>query len=178
MNMYKKLWELTTKLETIQNNGNYDAKAFINSLEFQINQLSFFYDILVPRQKDNNPSKTYFNLKKRPKEHQIIYVNLTRGFPKELYDAHYCYILKDCGNKFIIIPTTSLKDGSPDCNVNFEKDIEVLNGDACRLNIDDIRTIDFMRIVEYKGYSNVKTDRDEILKFVNNFFSDKIDDKE
>jgi hypothetical protein len=109
----------------------------------------------------------------------LIYVNLTRGFPKELYDVHYCYLLKDCGNKFIVIPTTtSIKSDSPKCNDNFEKDIEVIDGNPCRLNIDDIRVIDFMRIIEYKGYQDVKTSRKEILEFVKKFFSDSVDKNE
>jgi hypothetical protein len=174
MDIYKKMWEISTKLEKMRNNDNYDVENFIQQLEFQINQLSFFYDSLVPKQ-NNDTGKTFFNLKSRPKEHQLIYANLTRGFPKELYDAHYCYLLKDCGCKFIVIPTTSLKLTSPPCNELFELDIDVKYGDRCRLNIDDIRVIDFMRIVEYKGYSDVLTNRKDILSFVNSFFKDKVD---
>lgn len=174
MNIYKKMWEISSKLEKMTDSGNYDVEIFIKQLEFQVNQLSFFYDNLVPKQ-GNNVSKTFYNLKTRPNEHQLIYVNLTRGFPKELYDAHYCYLLKDCGCKFIVVPTTSLKEDSPPCNEEFEMDIDIKNGNKCRLNVDDIRVIDFMRIVEYKGYSDVLTDREDIISFVNNFFKDKVD---
>lgn len=174
MSIYKTMWELSNKLEKMQNNGNYDIDTFINQLKFQIEQLSFFYDNLVPKQ-NNNPGKTFYNLKKRPSEHQLIYVNLTRGFPKELHDAHYCYVLRDCGSKFIIIPTTSLKLESPSCNPEYELDIEIKDGDTCRMNIDDIRVIDFMRIVEYKGYQDVLTNRENILKFVCKFFTKGID---
>lgn len=176
MNIYKKMWELAIILDKMQQNGNYSAEGFIKAMEFQISQLSFFYDNLVPKQGNGDPGKTFYNLKTRPKEHQLIYVNLTRGFPKELNDAHYCYLLKDCGVKFIVIPTTSIKNDK--CNDLYEKDIEVIDGNPCRLNIDDIRVIDFMRIVEYKGYADVKTKREDILKFVNDFFSDTIDKKE
>lgn len=154
--------------------GNYDVEGFINHLDFQINQLSFFYDKLVPKQ-SKDPGKTFYELKPRPKEHQLIYVNLTREFPKELYDPHYCYVLKDCGCKFIVVPTTSIKENSPKCNEKYELDIEIVGGNPCRLNIDDIRVIDFMRIVAYKGYSDVATERKMILNFVNEFFVDTID---
>jgi hypothetical protein len=60
----------------------------------------------------------------------------------------------------------------------YEKDIEMIDGSYCRLNIDDIRVIDLMRIIQYKGYSDVKTDRKDILNFVNNFFSDIVDNNE
>lgn len=175
MNIYKEMWSLALKLDQMNSNGNYNVDELINGLKFQIEQLSFFYDVLVAKQGNGDASKTYYKLKNRPSEHQLIYVNLTRGFPKELYDAHYCYILKDCGNKFIVIPTTSIIGKDIQCNPDFEMDIEIIDGDPCRLNIDDIRVIDFMRIIQYKNYFNVKTDRKNILDFVNTFFNIKID---
>jgi len=178
VNIHKEMWDLALKLDKMQQNGYYSSEDFIKSIQFQINQLSFFYDNLVPKQGGGDPGKTFYNLDHRPKEHQILYANLTRGFPKELYDVHYCYLLKDCETKFIVIPTTSIKSNSLLCNNLYEKDIEMIDGSYCRLNIDDIRVIDLMRIIQYKGYSDVKTDRKDILNFVNNFFSDIVDNNE
>ena len=168
INVHRTLWKIANDLESMNINKNYDVEIFINHLEFQVKQLKFFYDTLVPKQ-GGNPSKTYYSLKTIPKEHQIIYVNLTRGFPKELYDPHYCYVLKNCGTKLIVIPTTSIKPDSKECKQGFELDIIVKDGENCRLNLDDIRTIDFMRIDERKIYQNVETDRQTIVGFVQKF---------
>ena len=38
----------------------------------------------------------------------MAYFNIGRGFPKELMDGHWCYILKDLGYKALVIPSTSI----------------------------------------------------------------------
>ena len=45
------------------------------------------------------------------------------GYPKETFDDHWCYILKDYGTKYLIIPTTSIKVDSGECNPLYEMDI-------------------------------------------------------
>ena len=64
---------------------NYDKKGFIYDIEYTLGQLEYFFDTIVPSQ-GGTPNSSYYYLKKLdPKEHQIAYVNLTRGFPKELF---------------------------------------------------------------------------------------------
>lgn len=72
-----------------------------------------------------SPSDVIYNLppSERPREGQIAYINLRRGYPKETFDDHWCYILKDYGTKYLIIPTTSIKVDSGECNPLYEMDI-------------------------------------------------------
>lgn len=142
---------------------DYDVYKFITSLNSMVSDIHYFFNHLVKKQggdKDN----TYYKLSPRPKEGQVAYVNIGRGYPKELQDGHYCYILKDFGAKMAIIPTTSVKDGSQ-YNPDFEFDIK-LNGFQndlkTRMQITDMRVVDVQRINKKKGYYNVETDRVDI----------------
>lgn len=168
MNIYKELWQIANTLDKIS--SNYDSETFVDHLKFQVEQLSFFYNFLVPKQ-GNNPAKTFYAPKKRPKEHQVAYFNLTRGFPKELHDPHWCYILKDFGTKFVVIPTTSVKTTSAPCNPTFEYDITIkdfINSSLSRLHIDDIRVVDLQRMIVDKGFYDVESSRDDITSHINN----------
>lgn len=150
------------------NMKNYDAEGFTKDLYYWVKDLEFFYNTLVEKQDSQDPSKTFYNIRpvsNRPKEGQIAYVNLRRGYPKETFGGHYCYILKDFGNKYVVIPSTSVKDESLP-KEEFEIDIEVenfINNRKTRLHIDEIRAIDIQRIKPSKGVFNVKTDPNKIL---------------
>jgi hypothetical protein len=164
--------ETTKILEQIK---NYDAEQFSIQLLHWVRELNYFYSKLVEEQ-GGNPSTTYYNIKpksKRPKEGQVAYFNLRRGYPKELFDGHWCYILKDFKMKFLVIPLTSVKDNS-EPNQEFEFDIQIDNFKnqlPSRMNVTDIRAIDAHRINEREGVYNVKTDREYILNEVNRILS-------
>ena len=158
MNIDEKMLNVTN---TLKNINTYDVNGFIAQLEYLVGQLEYFYGILVEKQ-GNDPIKTYYKPKKRPIEGQIAYFNLTRGFPKETYDGHWCYILKDYGYKLVVIPATSVKPCSSKLNSDFEFDIEIDNfgnNSITRLQITDIRCIDIQRLYVKKPYYNVKTDK-------------------
>ena len=161
--------EMEDIADTIMSLKKYDKEGFVTQLKYLVGQLSFFYNRLVPAQ-GGDPSRTYYKVKNRAKAGQIAYFNLTRGFPKETYDGHYCYIVRDCGVKFIVIPTTSVKAGSAEYNNDFEFDIKLndfQNELTTRLHVDEIRTVDLQRMNERKKIYDVLTDRETILKEIN-----------
>ncbi|MEK5061865.1 hypothetical protein BK126_15040 [Paenibacillus sp. FSL H7-0326] len=155
---------------------NYNSKALSTELLYWIKDLEYFYNTLVPSQaqtkiesdgssrKVNNPSKTYYNISPasaRPTAGQVAYFNLRRGYPKEVYDGHFCYILKDFKTKYIVIPTTSVKPNSAPMNPTFEIDITIkdfINTDPTRLQVSDIRSVDIQRINIRKNVYNVADD--------------------
>jgi hypothetical protein len=162
MNIYKEMWKAAEKIEALEDGGYYpNTDKVLQGLNHQLAQLDFFYNKLVPGQ-GGDANKTYYNISPRPKEHQLIYVNLNRGYPKEIFDVHYCYVVKDFGAKFIVIPTTSIK---PTTSVNdaYEMMIEEADGTPCLLNFDEIKAIDPMRIAKGKPYRDVKTPRKDIV---------------
>jgi hypothetical protein len=179
----KKMLEIANQLNNIRNlpyddktRKNYDKKGFIYDIEYTIGQLKYFFDTTVPSQ-TGVPNTSYYYLKQLdPKEHQIAYVNLTRGFPKELFGGHYCYILRKFKDKYIVIPTTSVEDET-DIRHDFEIDIKIknfINNKITRLNVSNIRAIDIQRIYQgntnlfekEKGIFDVITDRSLIINEV------------
>ena len=143
----------------------YDQKrGFLEDLNYHIGQIKYFYDDLTPNQ-TGDPSTTFYRPKQLPKVHQIAYFNLTRGFPKELYGGHWCYIFKSFKTKLVVIPTTSVKADSLPPDKEYQMDIDVRNFTnqyITRLQIGDMRTVDIQRLYPSKGFYDVITNRERI----------------
>lgn len=164
-NIYKIMWGICRQMEILQSTGRYDVDALLYSLSYQMKQLNFFYKDLIDQQGSGDANNTYYNLKSNPSEHQLIYVNLCRGFPKELFDGHWCYLLKNCGTKFLVIPTTSIKETSSMEDQLYYFDIVETDDSVSRLRFDEMRTVDKMRVItKDKPFRNIKTDRAIIEK--------------
>jgi len=168
MSIYDDLFEIGRSLANIEKTGMYDVTKYSCSLLHLTNQLEYFYCNLVPKG-TGDCNNTYYKLNNRPKEHQLAYFNIGRGFPKELMDGHWCYILRDLGYKMLVVPCTSIKANSKPCNPNFEMDIEMINENSkckSRIQLSDIRSIDIQRLDVRKKFCEVITDRNKILDFV------------
>ena len=181
MSLIEDMYESTKILENIK---NFDKEGFANQLKYWLKELEFFYNKVVPIQ-TGNPSTSFYEITAflRPKECQVAFFNLRRGYPKEIYDGHYCYILKDFGSKYLVIPTTSVKDKSQ-ANPNFEFDIKMKdfkNELVSRLQISDMKVIDVQRFNERRIVYDVITDKEIIIKEIQRILSfniDTIDKKE
>ena len=153
----------------IKNMNHIDNEKFVDELYKWIIEISFFYDTVVKIGGD--PSTTQFQIKpsKRPSEGHIALFSLRRGYPKETFDDHWCYILKDFGSKYVIIPTTSIKLDSGKCDERYEMDIDdYTNKGKSRLQITDLRSVDVMRvnINPSPNYFEVITPRESIIQKV------------
>lgn len=171
MNIKSRMNEVTYMLENLKNYRDVDG--FVTDLEYLVGQLTYFYNNLTPKQ-TGDPATTFYKPKKLPQPHQIAYFNLTRGFPKELYGGHWCYVLKYFKSKFVIIPTTSVKSDSLKADPDFQIDIQVKNfknGLSTRMQVSDMRTVDAQRLYFNKGFYDVTTDREYILKEMNNILA-------
>lgn len=167
MSIYDDLFEVGKSLTNIERTGMYDVEKYSCSIKHLTNQLEYFYCYLVPKG-DGNMDTTYYHLHHRPKEHELAYFNIGRGFPKELMDGHWCYVLKDLGYKMLVIPSTSVKKDSKPCHPHFEMDIDVImEGRSClsRIQLSDIRSIDVQRLDVRKPFCKVLTKRQEIIDF-------------
>ena len=166
MSVHDNLVEISKSLENLEETGIYDVEKYSCSLKHLTNQLEYFYCHLVKEQ-GRDSENTFYHLKLRPKIHQLAYFNIGRGFPKELMDGHWCYILKDLGYKMLIIPCTSLKGNS--CNPGFELDIDVMMENVktkSRLQLSEIRCVDMQRLDLRKTFCNVLSTRKEIINYV------------
>ena len=51
-------------------------------------------------------------MKVNPTAHQLVYVHLGGGYAKEMRGPHWCYVVKNNGQKLTVIPLTSIKEDS------------------------------------------------------------------
>lgn len=168
MSVEKNMNEMKKSLKCLEKAKIYDVEKYTCSLLHQTKQLEYFYCHLV-KDHEAKCDDTFYYVVNRPKENQMAYFNIGRGFPKELMDGHWCYILKDFGYKMVVIPCTSIKEN--ECNSDFEKDIFVImynKKTKSRLQISDIRTVDIQRLDLRKPFCQVLTDKNEIIAFVKN----------
>lgn len=165
MSVHENLIEISKSLENLEETGIYDVEKYSCSLKHLTNQLEYFYCHLVKEGQDID--NTYYHLSSRPQVHQLAYFNIGRGFPKELMDGHWCYVLKDLGYKMLIIPCTSLKGTV--CNPDFELDIDVKIGNTetkSRLQLSEIRCVDMQRLDLRKPFCEVLSPRQNIVDYV------------
>ena len=158
--------EIIQLIEKLSQSGNYDIVKLLYAIRHKLSQLVYLYCNLA---KDKDPEQIVYKISKKPRINQMAYVNIGRGFPKELMDGHWCYIVKDMGVKAIVIPSTSIKNESKTINPFYEMDIIVKDKDeieTSRLQLSDMRTIDYQRIDFRKEFYTVLTPRKQIMKFV------------
>ena len=156
---FNNLGVLAQKLE---DTGRYDVGMLISGLKHLLTENNFFYGPLVDQAPVNDPSRVFFDLKVNPAVHQLVYVHLGGGYAKEMRGPHWCYVVKNNGQKLTVIPLTSIKEDSGPAKEPFELDIDEGNGKKGRMHFDDMRSIDKMRVIEKKGYRSVCTPRADI----------------
>lgn len=162
MSVTENLKIISNSLKNLSQFTDYDVEKYTTSLVYQTKAIEFFYCRIGNK-------KNYY-LHNKPKVHQLAYINIGRGFPKELMDGHWCYILKDMGNKMLVIPTVSIKNTS--INEEYEIDIDIIKNkkhQKSRLQLSDIRSIDIQRIYESKGYIKVTTSYNKIRNAIKSF---------
>ena len=155
-----KLRKLNFSIRRLYEESNYDAETYTHSLVEQTHQLCFYYCFL---EQQSEGKEVFYSLKRRPKRGQLAYFNIGRGFPKELCDGHWCYVLKDHGVKMKIIPCTSIKDDSPTTFFEMDIAIERFRGmDKVRMQFGDSRMVDAQRLDVRKPFIDVLDDHERI----------------
>ena len=146
----------------------YDLVNLIRSYNHHINELYYYYKLA---KKDTDKKNFIIKYPYFIKEHTLIYVNLGRGFPKELMDGHWCYVIKNFGNfKALVIPTSSIKKSEDEiikCKTNYVIESYCYKNNMnfkSKLNFLELRIVDLQRVYFKKGYRFVKTPREEIVK--------------
>ena len=165
---FNNLGVLAQKLE---DTGRYDVGMLISGLKHLLTENNFFYGPLVDQALVDDPSRVFFDLKVNPTVHQLVYVHLGGGYAKEMRGPHWCYVVKNNGQKLTVIPLTSIKEDSGPDKKPFEMDIDEGNGKKGRMHFDEMRSIDKMRVIEKKGYREVFTPREEIEAGLKHYLS-------
>lgn len=166
-----KLQSIEKELVKLKGYG-YSVETLQESWYHQVCQLNYFYGLC--ERLNRHPDDMIYQLKQTPKKHQLAYFNIGRGFPKELMDGHWCYILKIIGCKAIVVPTTSLKK---ETNNTYRKTIKSISHDKrtylSSMSFSELRTIDLQRLDVRKTFLDVTTPRDEIISALKEFMFDE-----
>lgn len=103
----------------------------------------------------------------------MVYIQLEVGYPFEIWYGHWCYILKDTGSKFLVIPSTS-DHGCEDEKYDMKIDT-VIGGEitASILSLSDMRFVDKQRVDQRRAIGKVLTPKSEIRKRVFEFLKEE-----
>lgn len=167
MSMEYNMDEMKKSLKNLKETECYDVEKYTYSLLHQTRQLEYFYCQLV-EDENQEPDQTYYHIHRRPMIHQMAYFNIGRGFPKELMDGHWCYILKDFGSKMLVVPCTSIKKDAPE-STEYELDIVAKIRKyriKSRMQLSDMRVVDIQRLDMRKRFCDVLTDREKIKDYI------------
>lgn len=136
--------ELKTLPQELNDTGLYDIHTLISGIRHLLIENIFFYGNIMGRCPDKKPSHVFYDLKNKPKSHQLVYVQLGGGYAKEMRAPHWCYVYRINGPKLLVVPITSIKPESGPAREPYELDIIEGDGRTGRLHFDEMRSIDKM----------------------------------
>ena len=173
MKPIERLNKSVTKLLKIR---HLDLTSFSYNFERMVNNIYFFNNSLCANcQNESDVSNVQYNLpaKERPKEGQVAFFYIENSYPKEIFNSHWCLILKDFGSLMLVVPMTSVKSNSSEVYEPTEIDIKIKdfeNDGTSRLHVDQIFSADIMRIDKSKPIY----DLDDDFEVVKNKIFEKI----
>lgn len=170
MNYRQELYKISDKLLSIK---NFDLESFIFNYRRMVNSIYHFHNVIGKDATNNQDlSRIKYNLKDMPvpKEGQVAYFYIENSYPKEIFNSHWCLIIKHFGNTMLVIPMTSIKPTSAPVDKNIEmivkiKDFE--NSGCCKLKIHQMFCADIMRINTQKNVYELQTDFQYVKQKIN-----------
>lgn len=143
---------------------NFDVISFYFNLNRMTYNLERYHNSIGKKAKNTKElSAIQVDVPKNnlPKEGQIAFFYIENSYPKEIYNSHWCLVLKDLGSILIVIPLTSIKTDSNPVDKQREmivkiKDFEV---DGCsKLKINQIFSAGLLRLDNSKKIYDLQTD--------------------
>ena len=162
MDAKKELDNITNQLLKIK---NFDIVSFVFNYKRMVNSLYHFHNTIAKT--PIQLSKIKYNLKgmKRPVEGDVCYFYIENSYPKEIFNSHWCLILKDFGNTMLVVPMVSIKKDSADVDKSCEMIVKIkdFEEDGCsKLKIHQIFSADIMRINPEKKVYRLQTNYDYV----------------
>lgn len=166
MKPIERLNKSVTKLLKIK---HFDLTSFSYNFERMVNNIYFFNNSLCANcQNESDVSNVQYKLsvKERPKEGQVAFFYIENSYPKEIFNSHWCLVLKDFGSLMLVVPMTSVKSDSSEVYEPTEIDVKIKdfeNDGISRLHVDQIFSADIMRIDKSKPIYDLDDDF-EVIK--------------
>lgn len=161
MKPIERLNKSVTKLLRIR---HFDLTSFAYNFERMVNNIYFFNNSLCANcQNESDISYVQYKLsvKERPREGQVAFFYIENSYPKEIFNSHWCLVLKDFGSLMLVVPMTSVKFESSEIYEPAEIDVKIKdfeNDGISRLHVDQIFSADIMRIDKSKPIYDLDDD--------------------
>lgn len=179
MTPIERLNKSVTKLSKI---NFFDLTSFSYNFSRMVDNIFFFNNSLCATcQNESEVSNVQYKLsaQNRPMEGQVAFFYIENSYPKEIFNSHWCLVLKDFGSLMLVIPMTSVKPDSSDIYKPTEIDVKIKNFSnetVSRLHIDQIFSADIMRVDKSKPIYDLEDDFENIKFEINKrIFSKSID---
>lgn len=170
MNENELLNRLHASVNRIGKLKNFDLESFYYNFNRLVRTLEFYHnsmgkDATTPKEL----SAIQYDVPKKnmPKEGQIAYFYIETSYPKEIYNSHWCLVLKDLGSLLVVIPLTSIKKDSNPVDKEREMIIKIkdFEEEGCsKLKINQIFSAGLTRLDQTKKIYDLQTD----FKYVKN----------
>ncbi|MBD5496106.1 MAG: hypothetical protein HDR12_17495 [Lachnospiraceae bacterium] len=170
----KKLHTLVSRVTRLK---NFDLESFYYNFNRLISTLEFYHNSIGKKAKDTKElSAIQYDVpkSKMPKEGQVAYFYIETSYPKEIYNSHWCLVLKDLGSLLIVIPLTSIKKDSNPVDKQREMIVKIKNfeEDGCsKLKINQIFSAGLMRLDQSKKIYDLQTNFSYVKKEIKNILN-------
>lgn len=168
--------EMHKQINKIMKLKNFDTISFYYNFKRLVYNLDKFHNNIGSNAKNKHElSEIKYDIKgKTPKEGQVAYFFIENSYPKEIFNSHWCLVLKDLGNILVVIPLTSIKPNSKKVDPNRETIIKIKNFEekgCSKLKINQIFSADLMRFDGSRKIYDLQTDfkyvKDKIKNILN-----------
>ena len=161
MDIPKELNDINAKLLKIK---NFDITSFVYNYKRMVQSIYHFHNTIGKNASSPTElSQIRYNLKgmPRPTEGDVCYFYIENSYPKEIFNSHWCLILKDFGNTMLVVPMVSIKKESAGVDKSCEMIVKIkdFEEDGCsKLKIHQMFCADVMRINPQKNVYSLQTD--------------------
>ena len=160
--------ELHKQIDRILNLKNFDTISFYYNFKRLVYNLEKFHNSIGKKASNTKElSAIQFDVQKSklPKAGQVAYFYIEHSYPKELFNSHWCLVVKDLGSILLVIPLTSIKDDSNPVDKEREMIVKIKDfaEDGCsKLKINQMFSADLMRLDQSRPIYELQTSFDYI----------------
>lgn len=169
--MIKRLHGLIGRVDKLK---NFDIESFYYNFNRLVYTLEKYHNSIGKNaQTPKDLSAIQISIPKRnmPKEGQVAYFYIETSYPKEIYNSHWCLVLKDLGSLLVVIPLTSIKQDSNPVDKEREMIVKIkdFEEEGCsKLKINQIFSAGLMRLDQSRIIYDLQTDFSYVKQNIKN----------
>ena len=154
--------------------NNFDLESFYYNFNRLVYSLEKYHNSIGKKaktEKDLSAIQISVPKKNKPKEGQVAYFYIETSYPKEIYNSHWCLVLKDLGSLLIVVPLTSIKHDSNPVDKNREMIVKIKDFEetgCSKLKVNQIFSAGLMRLDQSRKIYDLQTDFSYVKQNIKN----------